>query len=146
MVVAGDHQHAAMWRGAVGIAVLQCVAGAVDAGALAVPEPEHAIDLAVGLGLDLLRAEHRGRGEIFVHGRQEFYCVALQPFRDAPEFEIDAAERRAAIARDEAGGVEAARAVAPRLVERDADDRLRTREEDTALLAVVAVGELVGVE
>ncbi len=33
-----------------------------------------------------------------------------------------------------------------RLVERDADDRLRAREEDAAVLAVVAVGEGVGVE
>ena len=37
-------------------------------------------------------------------------------------------------------------AVAPGLVERDADDRLRAGEKDAALLAVVAVGELVGIE
>jgi hypothetical protein len=36
--------------------------------------------------------------------------------------------------------------VAPRLVQHDADDRLRAGEEDAAVLAVVAVGELVGVE
>ncbi|MGY3288489.1 hypothetical protein ACVWWR_002047 [Bradyrhizobium sp. LM3.2] len=48
--------------------------------------------------LDLLRAEHRGRGKIFVHCGEELDAVALQPLRDAPQFQIDAAERRAAIA------------------------------------------------
>ena len=146
MVVAGDHQHAAMRRRAIGVAVLERIAGAVDAGTLAVPEPEHAIDLAVGLGLDLLRAEHGGCREVLVHGGQEFDAVLLQSLLDAPQFEIDAAERRAAIAGDEAGGVEPRGAVAPDLVERDADDRLRAGEEDAAVLALVTVGELVGVE
>ncbi len=60
--------------------------------------------------------------------------------------EIDAAERRAAIAGDEAGGVEPAGPVAPRLIERDADDGLRARQEDAALLAVVAIRKLVSIE
>src|SRR5512139_1021367 len=90
---------------AVGIAVLQSVARAVDAGPLAVPETEHALDLAIGLRLDLLRSEHRGRGEILVHRRQKLDPLGLQAILDAPEFEVDAAERRAAIAGDEAGGI-----------------------------------------
>src|SRR5438132_83278 len=135
-----------MWRRAIGVAVLERVAGAIDAGALAVPEPEHAIDLAVGLRLALLRPEHRSCREFLVHGGEEFDVVALQSLLDAPQLEIDAAERRAAIAGDEAGGVEPRGAVAPELVERDADDGLRTREEDPAVLALVAVGEFVGVE
>ncbi|MGY4467044.1 hypothetical protein ACVWWK_002726 [Bradyrhizobium sp. LB9.1b] len=48
--------------------------------------------------LDLLRAQHRGRGKIFVHCGEEFDAVALQPLLDPPQFQIDAAERRAAIA------------------------------------------------
>src|SRR6516225_9281692 len=108
MVVAGDHQHAAMRRGAIGVAVLECVTRAVDAGALAVPEAEHALellDLAIALRLHLLRAEHGGRGEVLVHRRQEFDAPRLQLLLDAPELEVDAAERRAAIAGDEAGSV-----------------------------------------
>ncbi len=108
MIVAGDHKHAAMRRGAAGVAVLQRIAGAVDAGALAVPEPEHAIDLAIGLGLDLLRAEHRGRGEVFVDGREGIRCGPASAAPGCARARGRAAERRAAIAGDEAGGVEPA--------------------------------------
>src|SRR5579872_5945339 len=103
MVVAGDDKHAAMRRGAIGVAMLERVARAVDAGTLAVPEAEHAVDLAAGLRLHLLRAEHGGRGEILIHGRQELDALCLQLLLDAPELEVDAAERRAAITGDEAG-------------------------------------------
>ena len=101
MVVAGDDQHAAMRRGSVGVAVLQRIAGSVDAGALAVPEAEHAIDLARRIGFDLLRSQHRGRREVFVDGGQEFDAALRQEFFGAPEFQIDAAERRAAVAGNE---------------------------------------------
>ena len=117
MVVAGDDQHAAMRRGAVGVAVLQRVAGAVDARALAVPEAEDAFDGPVRIALDLLRAQHRGRGQVLVDGRQELDPVLGEERRHPPGFEIDAAERRAAIAGDEAGRVEPGLPVAPRLVE-----------------------------
>ena len=93
MVVTGDHQHAAMRRGAIGVAVLERIAGSIDAGSFAVPEPEHAIDLAIGLRLHLLRAEHRGGGEVLVDRGEEFDAVPLQPLLDAPQLEIDAAER-----------------------------------------------------
>ena len=98
MVVAGDDQHAAMRRGTVGVAVLERVAGAIDARALAVPEAEHAIDLAVGVGLDLLRSQHRRRGEVFIDGGEEFDAAVLQQVLGAPQFEVDGPQRRAAIA------------------------------------------------
>ena len=47
VVVARHHQHAAVRRRAVRIAVLQRIAGAIDARALAVPEREHAFDGAL---------------------------------------------------------------------------------------------------
>ena len=84
MVVARDDQHAAMRRGTVGVAVLQRVARPVDAGSLAVPETEHALDLAVGMGLDLLRAQHRGRREVLVDRRQEFDARLVQQLLAAP--------------------------------------------------------------
>ena len=57
MVIAGDNQHAACWRAAVGIAVLECVAGSINAGALAVPDAKHAIDVSSWIGFDLLRSK-----------------------------------------------------------------------------------------
>ena len=48
MVVAGQHQHAAMGRGAGGVAVLQRIAAAVDPRPLAVPDREHAVIFGAG--------------------------------------------------------------------------------------------------
>jgi len=45
MVIGGQGQHAAVLRGAGGVAVLEHVAAAVDAGAFAVPHGEHAVVL-----------------------------------------------------------------------------------------------------
>ena len=66
MVVAHQRQHAAMLGGAGEIGVAEHVAGAVDARALAVPEPEHAVVLALAAQLGLLRAPERGGGEVLV--------------------------------------------------------------------------------
>ena len=60
VVVAGHDQHAAMLRGAGVVAVLEHVERAVDAGALAVPEREHAVVLGAREQPDLLRAPDRG--------------------------------------------------------------------------------------
>jgi len=146
MVVAGNHQNAAMRRGPIGVAVFQRVARSIDAGSLAVPQREHALHPSIRLGLHLLRAQHRGCGEIFVNRRQELDAVCLQPRLDTPKLEINACKRRAAIAGDEAGGVEPRRAIASCLIEQDADDGLRSRQEDAAVFAVVAIGQLIGVE
>jgi hypothetical protein len=55
----------------------------------------------------LLGTEHGGGGEVFVYRRQEFDAVLVDEVFGAPEFEIDAAERRAAIAGNKAAGAEA---------------------------------------
>ena len=146
MIVAGNDQHAAMRRGAVGVAVLQRIAGAVDAGALAVPEAEHAIDFARRVGFDLLRSQHGGGGKVLVDGGQEFDAPFAQEFFGAPEFQIDAAERRAAIAGDESGRVDAVGAIAVALVEQDAHQRLRARQQHTPAPARVSVHQGVIVE
>jgi hypothetical protein len=54
VIVAGDNEHSAMWGTAVRIAVFECVAGAIDTGAFAIPDAENTIDGFVGVGLDLL--------------------------------------------------------------------------------------------
>ena len=98
MIIAGDDQHAAMRRRAISVAVLERIAGAVDARAFAIPEAENALHRPVRIGLDLLRAEDGSGGQVLVDRRQEFDAVLLQEIAGAPEFEVDAAERGAAIA------------------------------------------------
>ena len=108
VIVAGEAEHAAMLRGAGGIAVLQHVAGAVDARALAVPDAEHAVLACAGRELDLLRAPDGGRGELLVDRRAGTIDVVRRSRKllALHELLVVAAERRAAIAGDEAAGVE----------------------------------------
>ncbi len=58
-----------------------------------------------------------------------------------PQLHVEAAERRAAIAGDEAGRVEAGAAVALALHQQHADDRLRAGEEDALLAKIELVVE-----
>ena len=60
VVVAGKDEHAAIFRGACRIAVPEHVAAAVDAGALAVPDADHAIIFGAGRKVELLRAPDGG--------------------------------------------------------------------------------------
>ena len=113
-------------------------------GPLPYQRPNTPCDLAIGMGLDLLRAEHRGRREILVDRGQKFDPAFGEQLLGAPKLHVDAAERRAAIARDEAGGVEPGGAVAPGLFERDAHQRLRAGQEHPAAPFEVAVFEAIG--
>ena len=132
MVVAGEAQHAAVFRRARGIAVAEHVAAAVDAGALAVPDADHAIMFGAGREVELLRAPDRGRREVFVHAGLEFDVVLFEVLSRGEKLLVVAAERRAAIAGDEARGVEPGGAVAPDLRHRQADQRLDAGQEDVA--------------
>ena len=62
VVVAHQRQHAAVLGRAGQIGVAENVAGAVDAGALAVPHGKDAIILSLATQFRLLRTPHRGRG------------------------------------------------------------------------------------
>ena len=146
VVVAGDDEHAAVRRTAVCIAVLQRVACAIDAGPFAVPDAEYAIDVTVRIGLDLLRAEHRRRGEVFVHGRQEFDFALVEEALRAPDLLVQPAERRSAVAADETGGIESGGLVQRPLHQRNADERLSARQEYATGLAAIAIVEFVVVE
>ena len=130
MVVAGQQQHAAMLRGAGEISVAEDVAGAVHARPLAVPHGEDAIVLRVAEQLDLLAAPDRGGRQVLVDPRLEHDLVLLEEALRLPHRLVDAAERRAAIAGDEAGGVEAGGLVALALHHRQADERLGPGQED----------------
>ena len=141
VVVAHQRQHAAVLRGAGHVGVAEHVAGAVDARPLAVPEPEDAVILAFAAQLRLLRAPAGGRGKLLVEAGLEDDVGRLKPLLGAPELLVEAAERRAAIAGDEAGGVQPGAPVALALHQQHADDRLRAGEEDALLRQVVLVVE-----
>ena len=80
MVVAGQAQHAAVFRRAGGIAVPEHVAAAVDAGALAVPDADHAVMAGALRQIELLRTPDRGGRQILVHAGLEFDVVLLEVF------------------------------------------------------------------
>ena len=74
MVVAEQHQHAAMRGGAEQVAVADRVAGAVDARPLGVPDREHAVVAALAVEADLLGAGAGGGGEVLVDARAGGRC------------------------------------------------------------------------
>ena len=78
VVIAHERQHAAVLGGAGEIGVAEHVAGAVDAGTFAVPEAEHAVELAFPAQLGLLRAPQRGRGDILVDAGLKADVVAIE--------------------------------------------------------------------
>ncbi|MCY1365450.1 hypothetical protein D9M69_522960 [compost metagenome] len=149
MVVARHQQDAALRRGARVAHVLEHVAAAVHAGRLAVPHGKHAIDRALAGQVHLLRAPHRGGSQLFVHAGQELDGVGFELRLGFPQRFVQAAERRAAVARDKARGVQAGLLVAPFLHEHEAHQRLDAAEVDPAFGGRVFVvqrnaGEFVG--
>ena len=75
VVVAGQRHHAAVLGRAGVVRVLEDVAPAVDARALAVPHAEHAVVPGAGIEMDLLGAPQGGRGQVLVDARLEFDVV-----------------------------------------------------------------------
>ncbi len=146
MIVARQRDDAAMRRGAGGIAVLQHVHRAVDTWALAVPDREHAIDGGAGEQVDLLRAPHRCRRQVLVEARLEVDVVLLQVTLRGPQRVVVHAQRRAAIAGDEAAGIEAGGKVALALHHGQAHQRLDAGEVDATLVESVAVFQRVVAE
>jgi hypothetical protein len=146
VVVARHHQHATQRRRAVSVAVLQRVGRAVDARALAVPHRKHAVGGALGVALHALRAQHGGGAELFVHGGQEAHAGGGQRLLCLPGLLVDHAQRRPAVAADEAGGRQPGGLVARRLHQRQPDQRLRAGEEDAPARGEQAVGEGVVLE
>ena len=98
-VVAGEHQHPAGRVGAADVAVAQRVARAVDAGRLAVPDADHAVDAAAVAGHLDLAAPDRGGGQLLVHGGHEREARVLLQLGGAGEGLVEPAERAALVAR-----------------------------------------------
>src|SRR6185295_2385416 len=106
------------------------VAAAVDAGALAVPDADHAIILGAGRQVELLRAPDRGRRQVLVHAGLELDVVLLEMLSRGEKLLVIAAEGRAAVAGNEAGGIQPHRPVAPDLRHGQTDQRLDAGQKD----------------
>src|SRR3984957_4667140 len=132
VVVAGKAQHAAVFRRTRRIAVAEHVAAAVDAGALAVPDADHAVVLRPGGKIELLRAPDRGGRKVLVDAGLEFDVVLFEMLTGGEGLLVVSPERRAAIAADKACGVQPGGAVAPDLGHRQAYQRLDPGQEDVA--------------
>jgi hypothetical protein len=113
-----------MLRGAGHVDVAKDVAGAVHARPLAVPEAEDAVELALAAQLRRLAAPERGGGEILVQARLEHDVGGFEVLSRARHLHVDRAERRAAIAGDEAGRVQPGRPVPRLLHQHQAHQRL----------------------
>ena len=139
-VVVARQRHDAAVPGRAGIVgVLQHVARAVDARALAVPHAEHAVVARAGIEMDLLGAPQRGGGEVLVDARLELDVVVLDEALGLPQRLVEAAQRRAAIARDVACRIEPGREVALALHHRQAHQRLRSGQVDPSAFKYVFV-------
>ncbi len=142
MIVPHQRQHAAILRGAGQVGVAENVAGAIDAGALAVPHGKHAVILALAAQLGLLRAPDCGRGEVFVDAALKPDVVLVQEWRGAQELAVEPAQRRAAVAGDIARGIKAVAPVELLLHQAEPHQRLESGNEDVAVAEVVFVFEL----
>ena len=144
MVVGGQRQHAAVPGGARRVAVLEHVAAAVHARALAVPHGEHAVVLGRADQVDLLRTPDGGRGQVLVDAGHELHVVRFQLFLGFPQVFIEAAQGRAAVAGNEAGRVQAGSLVAQALHHGQAHEGLDAGQEDGAGCGRVFVVEADG--
>ena len=144
VVVAREREHATVPARAGRVRVLEDVAAAVDARALAVPHRKDAIDLRAFEHVQLLRAPHRGGRQVLVQPRLEAHVVALQVLARLPRGLVDGAERRAAVAADEAGRIQAGELVALLLQHREAQQCLRAAHVGAAAVQgpLVVEGDL----
>ena len=129
MVIPRHRQHAALGEHAREIGVFEGIAGAIDAGGLAVPHTEHAIVESAGEQIGLLAAPDGGGGEVFVEALFEHHLGGLQVFGGARGLLVEAPQRRAPIAADEAGCMQPSRLIQPVLVHQHTQKRLDPGDE-----------------
>src|ERR1700674_1515137 len=121
--------------------MLEHVAAAVHTRALAVPHGEHAVVLGAGIQVDLLAAPDRGRGEVLIQSRPELDVRLGKKRLRAPQRKVERSERRAAIAGDEAGGIQSGQHVALALQHQEAHQRLNAGHINAAGLELIFVVE-----
>jgi hypothetical protein len=138
-VVADEGDRAARARRAAEVRVADGVRRAVQAGVLAVPPAHDAVHAGVRERVGQLRAPDGGGAELLVDRGLEVDLVGLAELAVALELLVQAAERRALVAREEVGDVQPGAGVGPVLVGGQAYERLDAREEDPAVLEQVLV-------
>src|SRR3984893_2690714 len=124
------------------IGVAEHVAGAVDAGPFAVPHAENAVVLALAAEFGLLRAPYRGGGKVLVDAALEADVACVEERFGAQELTVEPAERGAAIAGNEASGIEPVTPVELFLHQAEPDQGLESGHEYPALAEVVLIVEL----
>ncbi|KAG1600616.1 hypothetical protein G6F46_014009 [Rhizopus delemar] len=143
MVIGRQRQHAAVTRGAGGVGVLEHVAAAVHARALAVPHAEHALHVGAGEQVGLLGAPDHGGAQILVEAVGELHPGRVQVLARAPQFQVEAPQRAATVAADEARAVDAFGGIAQALHQRQPHQCLHATQVDPPLGAGVLVVERV---
>ena len=117
------------------------ITGAIDAGAFAVPHAKHAIEFAFTAQFGLLGSPQCRCRKLFVDARLKLDVGCNKPACGADELLIETAERRAAVARDKAGRVQARATVEFFLHQAGADQRLIPGHEYVRLGKVVFILE-----
>src|SRR5690554_2041258 len=121
------------------VRVAENVAGAVDAGALAVPDPEDAVVFAFAPQLCLLRSPKRSGCEVLVEARMEEDVVFRQNGLRPEKGAFEACDRGTAIAGDVSRGVQPRLLVPDLLHQREPDDGLGTCQDLARLVEVELV-------
>src|SRR5215469_3622575 len=111
VIIAHQSQYTAVLCRAGEIGVAEHVAGAVDAGAFAVPHGEHAVVLALAAQRGLLRAPDRGGRQVFVDAALKTNVAVVEEALGAQKLAVEIAERRATVAGHVTRGIEAVAAV-----------------------------------
>ncbi|MNS82482.1 hypothetical protein D3C72_1162280 [compost metagenome] len=93
MVVARQHQHAAVRGRARRVGMLEDVHRPVHARPLAVPHAEHAVALRARKQVELLRAPDRGGRQVFVHAGLENDVAGLEMALGFPQRLVQPAQR-----------------------------------------------------
>ncbi len=138
-IIPRQRQHAAVLADAREVGVLEGVARAIHTRALAIPHAEHTVVFGAWQEPDHLTAEHCRRRQIFVHARAKVNVVLLEDLGEALQSQIQAAEWRATIARDERRRLQSGSLVGTVLVHRQSDERLDAAEVDLSLLEKVLI-------
>jgi hypothetical protein len=121
--------------------VAEGIAGAIDAGALAVPHAEHAIELAFAAQFGLLGSPQRRSSEFFVDARLKFDVGGRKAARGADKLLVETTKRRSAVPRDKACGIQSGAPIELLLHQAGTDQRLVPGHEYMRLGEVVFVLE-----
>ena len=110
----------------------QHIARAINAGPLAVPNAENAIQTRARGQMHLLRTPDGGRGQILIQPRLKHHIMCAEPFRLPRQFTVKSAQRRTAIAGNETAGAETLCRIHFLPQHRQTHQRMRPRQQDGA--------------